>query len=101
MKPTALLLLTACAAFAQTPDLKTPSGYPKMVQKQVTGWIEQAARKMPEQEYAFQPDPAVRSFGQIVGHVADSNYLFCSIVLGEKNPSPSVEKTTTTKTALI
>ncbi len=30
---------------AQTPDLKSPSGYPKMVQKQVTAWIELAAEK--------------------------------------------------------
>jgi len=55
---------------------------------------------MPEQEYAFKPDPAVRSFGQIVGHIADADYLFCSIVLGEKNPSPDIEKTKTTKAEL-
>jgi hypothetical protein len=40
---------------------------PKMVQKQVSAWIERAAEKMPEEEYAFKPDPAVRSFGQILG----------------------------------
>jgi hypothetical protein len=61
---------------AQTPDLKSASGYPKMVQKQVTAWIDRAAEKMPEEEYAFKPDPAVRSFGQILGHVADANYSF-------------------------
>jgi uncharacterized damage-inducible protein DinB len=55
---------------------------------------------MPEGEYAFRPDPAARSFGEILGHIADANYLFCSSVLGESNPSPNIEKTKTTKTEL-
>src|ERR1700745_723534 len=94
------LLMVSCAALGQTPDLKTASGYPKMVQKQVTAWIERAAEKMPEEEYAFKPDPAVRSFAQLLGHIADADYLFCSTALGEKNPSPEVEKTKATKAEL-
>src|ERR1700716_4136727 len=94
------ILLVTCTALAQTPDLKSASGYPKMVQKQVTAWIERAAEKMPEEGYAFKPDPAVRSFGQILGHIADANYLFCSGFLGESNPSPSIEKTKLTKSEL-
>ena len=100
MKLLSALLIVAGAALAQAPDLKSASGYPKMVQKQVTGWIERAAEKMPEEEYAFKPDPAVRSFGQILGHIADANYLFCSPLLGENNPSPGVEKNKTTKAEL-
>jgi uncharacterized damage-inducible protein DinB len=99
MKLPGTLLLVTCAALAQTPDLKTASGYPKMVQKQVTSWIERAAEKMPEEEYGFKPDPAVRSFGQIVGHIADANRLFCSGVLGESSNS-AIEKTKTTKAEL-
>lgn len=100
MKLLGAVLLATCAAQAQTSDLKSNSGYPKMVQKQVTAWIERAAEKMPEEEYAFKPDPASRSFGQILGHVADTDYLFCATVLGEKNPSPGIEKTKTTKADL-
>ena len=76
------------------------SGYPKMVQAQVTSWIERAADKMPEEEYALKPDPASRSFGQILGHIADANYLFCSSVLGENNPAPGIEKNKTSKADL-
>src|SRR5262245_26964663 len=94
------LLILASAVQAQTPDLKSASGYPKMVQKQVSAWIERVADKMPEEEYAFKPDPAVRSFGQILAHVADANYSFCSGVLGESGPSPGIEKTKTTKAEL-
>ena len=100
MKLLSVVIVVSCAALAQTPDLKTASGYPKMVQKQVTTWIERTADKMPDEEYAFKPDPAVRSFGQILGHVADANYLFCSSALGEKNPSPGIEKTKSTKAEL-
>src|SRR5580704_11757810 len=42
-----------------------------------------SAEKMPEQNYTFKPVDTVRSYGQIVGHVADAQYLFCSIALGE------------------
>jgi uncharacterized damage-inducible protein DinB len=100
MKLLGTLMMVTCAALAQTPDLKSASGYPKMVQKQVTAWIERAAEKMPEEEYAFKPDPAVRSFGQVLGHIADANYLFCSTALGESNPAPGIEKTKTTKAEL-
>src|SRR6267143_2735712 len=100
MKLLGTILLVTCAALAQTPDLKSASGYPKMVQKQVTAWIERAAEKMPEDEYAFKPAPAVRSYGQILGHIADADYLFCSAFLGENNPSPATEKTKTTKSEL-
>ncbi len=92
--------MLTCGLLAQTPDLKSVSGYPKMVQKQVTAWIDAAAEKMPEAQYAFKPDPASRSFGQILGHIADTNYLFCSVVLGETNPAPEIEKTRTTKAEL-
>src|SRR5260370_809519 len=100
MKLLGTLLMLTCAALAQTPDLKSASSYPKMVQKQVMAWIERAAEKMPEEEYAFKPDPAVRSFGQILGHIADADYLFCSAALGEKSPSPGIEKTKSTKAEL-
>ncbi len=60
-----------------------------------------SAEKMPEESYNFKPTEAVRSFGQILGHVADSQYYFCSLVLGEKNPAPKIEKTKTSKADLI
>ena len=47
-----------------------------------------AAEKMPDESYGFKPTETVESFGQIVGGVADSQYMFCSEVLGEKNQAP-------------
>lgn len=60
-----------------------------------------AAETMPEENYSFKPTDAVRSFGQIVGHISDSQYTFCSAALAEKNPAPGIEKTKTSKADLI
>ena len=99
MRLTATFVLINCAALAQAPDLKSVSGYPKMVQKQVTAWIERAAEKMPEEEYAFKPDPASRSFGQILGHRRRRLLVLFHRSRGEQ-PSPGIEKTKTTKAEL-
>lgn len=61
----------------------------------------ESAQKMPEENYNFKPTDAVRSYGQIVGHIADAQYLFCSLALGEKNPAPKIERTKTSKADLI
>jgi uncharacterized damage-inducible protein DinB len=60
-----------------------------------------AAEKMPEENYSFKPTPEVRSFGQLVGHEADANYMFCSLAVGEANPSKGIEKTKTSKADLV
>jgi uncharacterized damage-inducible protein DinB len=60
-----------------------------------------AAEKMPEENYAFKPTPDVRSFGQLVGHVADASYMFCSQASGETNPKKDIEKTKTSKADLV
>ncbi len=103
----ALALASATLTLAQTPAAPAaPAANPfiagqKFVYPYVMGIVVRAAEKMPEENYAFKPTPEVRSYGQILGHVADANYMFCSTVLGEKNPSPGVEKTKTSKADLV
>jgi uncharacterized damage-inducible protein DinB len=64
--------------------------------------LTRSADKVSEADYAFKPTKDVRSFGQILGHVADAQYAFCSAVSGEKSPATgSVEKTKTTKADLV
>ena len=60
-----------------------------------------SAEKMPEENYKFKPTDTVRSFGQVLGHLADSQYYFCSVALGEKDPDPKIEQTKTSKADLI
>lgn len=63
--------------------------------------VVRAAEKMPEENYSFKPTPEVRSFGQLVGHEADANYMFCALATGDTNPSKGIEKTKTSKADLV
>ena len=67
----------------------------------VSGEVIAAAEKMPEEDYSFKPTPEVRSFGQLVGHVADAQYGICSTAIGEPNPMKAIEKTKTSKADLV
>jgi len=60
----------------------------------LSGVVIAAAEKMPEESYSFKPTPDVRSFGQLVGHLADSQYFFCSSVAGESKPPGGFESKT-------
>lgn len=77
------------------------STWTKFANLRVRDYVLKSAEKMPEENYGFKPVDTVRSYGQIVGHVADAQYLFCSIALGEKNPAPDIEHTKTSKADLI
>lgn len=97
MKTLSLSLCFAVCSLAQGPDLKSLTGSARAMHTMVAGNVTKAAEKMPEEHYSFKPTPEVRSFGAIVAHVADAQYLFCSAVIGEKNPAPGIEKSKTTK----
>jgi uncharacterized damage-inducible protein DinB len=66
----------------------------------IKGFAIRAAEKMPEANYSFRPAPEVRTFGQIVGHIADDQYFFCSGVKGESKET-EIEKTVTSKPELV
>ncbi len=60
-----------------------------------------AAEKVPEESYGFKPAADVRTFGQLVGHLADAQFAMCGTVLGEKPAPRDVEKTKTAKADLV
>jgi uncharacterized damage-inducible protein DinB len=61
----------------------------------------QSAELMPEEHYGFRPTETVRTFGQILGHVAEENYLFCASALGQENPNSVKFEETTAKADLV
>jgi uncharacterized damage-inducible protein DinB len=98
----ALSALIAGTAFASDTSPQNPlSAFNKGVYGGVKNILLRSAEKMPEENYSFKPTDAVRSFGQILGHVADAQYRFCSIALEEKDPAPKIEQTKTSKAGLI
>ena len=61
----------------------------------VKDYILKSASLMPEKDYGFRPAGVakdVRSFGQLLGHVANENYVFCGASSGEKFTSPDAEE---------
>jgi uncharacterized damage-inducible protein DinB len=106
-KAACLLLATLAAipVFAQQPAAAPPanpiSDSEKRLYGMLSGVVIAAAEKVPEESYAFKPTPEVRSFGQLIGHIADSQYFFCALAAGEPKPASDVEKTKTAKADLI
>jgi hypothetical protein len=57
---------------------------------------------MPEAKYTYRPAASVRSFGEIIAHVAGSQTMFCAIALGEQpSAEDAVESKKLGKEALI
>lgn len=65
--------------------------------------IRESSDQMPEDQYSFKPVDGVRTFGQILAHVAGASYVLCAAAKGEKNPfaEDAFEKTATTKAAIV
>ena len=60
-----------------------------------------SAEEMPESDFGFKPVETVRTFGQVVAHIADGQYEFCSALTPTKEKMPDVEKTKTTKAEIV
>src|SRR5580700_1591331 len=43
-----------------------------------------AADRMPAEDYSFRTVPQVRTFGEMIAHVADGQLLMCQVAKGEK-----------------
>lgn len=95
----ALVALTVIPAAARAQGIAAVQPLYDMVKQNVL----KSADLMPDTNYAFKPTPAVRSFGQLLGHLADANYMLCATAKGEKGPfeMEHFEKTVTGKVALV
>jgi uncharacterized damage-inducible protein DinB len=97
-------LFSGVSAFAQSPATANP-----VAAGIRTAWegakrnLTRSAELMPEKDYGFRPVDTVRTFGQILAHVAGANYVFCSAAKGEKSPhaEAAFEKTATTRAQII
>ncbi|MGH9159045.1 MAG: DinB family protein [Vicinamibacteraceae bacterium] len=64
--------------------------------------LREAAEKMPEEHYGFRPTSDVRPFGQIVAHIALSQFGTCAALKGEPSPrKDEKEEASRTKTETI
>jgi hypothetical protein len=65
--------------------------------------IKESAAQMPEDGYGFKPVDTVRTFGQILAHIAGANYVFCAPAKGDTTPhaEDAIEKTAKTKADIV
>ena len=68
----------------------------------VSTYLSRAAAAVPDSSYAYKPTSTVRSFGEVIAHVAGSQKMFCAAALGETIPAENaVEKASTSKADIV
>jgi uncharacterized damage-inducible protein DinB len=101
----ALLIATGLSAAAPKPIApESPSAIAtdRQIWVSTIGYLTAAAEQVPESSYAYRPAPTVRTFGEIIAHVAGSQHMFCAAALGDKSSAEDdVEKTATGKSAIV
>lgn len=104
----ACVVITALAAplAGQSPVPSTANPISQSVRDSWNGAkrnLSGAASVMPEAKYGFKPVDNVRTYGQILAHVAGANYIFCAAARGEKSPhsEDAFEKSATTRAEII
>ena len=92
-------ILASLANAQISPDLPNPGTGPNpltatlsLFRTNMQDKITTAADAMPESKYSYRPTKDVRSFGEIVTHVADISYILCSNVKGEATPATTAAK---------
>lgn len=102
LKTTLLCLAAAAAPLAAQADANPATAAARMLWESQRNYVTQAAADVPENLYAYRPTQDVRTFGELIGHVAGSQNMFCAMVLGDKPPAEdAIEKTAKTKAALV
>jgi uncharacterized damage-inducible protein DinB len=95
----------ASVANAQiSPNLPNPTGAPNpltttlsIFRSNMQDKIMKAADTMPESKYSYRPTKDVRSFGEILTHVADISFFLCSNAKGEASPATPTTKSSKTE----
>jgi uncharacterized damage-inducible protein DinB len=79
----ALPALARAQAQPPAPQTFTLSGNGVRGYQNIERNLLEAAEKMPDADYAFKPTPDVRPFGQLVAHVALSQFGTCAALKGD------------------
>jgi uncharacterized damage-inducible protein DinB len=101
----ALNLTLASLANAQiSPDMPNPIAAPNPLTTTISIFrsnmqdkIMKSADAMPESKYSYRPTKDVRSFAEILNHIADISYYLCSNIKGEAPPAPAGSKVSKTE----
>lgn len=98
LSPTAFAQTTGAGYNALTPSLAADA---KTMHMTIRRNLAEAAQAMPAEEYSFRATPDVRTFAQLIGHVVNANWFFCSQAKEEKSPATANYEQLTDKAALV
>jgi uncharacterized damage-inducible protein DinB len=93
--------LSTVSVTAQAPRMDSLADGVKSLYRSIRLNVVEAAELMPDAEYRFKPTPDVRSFGELIGHVTNTHYNFCTAARGISSPSKINHETLDTKAALV
>jgi hypothetical protein len=70
---------------------------------EVSGWLAKSAELVPADKYTYRPVDTVRTFGELMAHVADGMNWFCGSAVAAKDTqwSDAVEKGKTDKATVV
>jgi hypothetical protein len=70
---------------------------------EVSGWVTKSADLVPADKYDYRPTPTVRTFGQLIAHIADAQNYYCARAVRGRNAqwSDAVEKGSLDKATLV
>jgi uncharacterized damage-inducible protein DinB len=100
--PVAVVSVSVLASLANaqiSPNLPNPIAAPNpltttlsIFRSNMQDKIMKSAEAMPESKYSYRPTKDVRSFAEIVTHLADISYTLCSNAKGEAPPTVAAGK---------
>jgi uncharacterized damage-inducible protein DinB len=69
---------------------------------ELNGWMTRAAELVPAEQYNYRPAATVRTFGQLIGHLADSHNYYCARGAGRNvGWSDAIEKGPADKATMV
>lgn len=90
------LLLLGCVSAMQSQTNPSISADVKRAYQNVKNNLLGMAEKMPEENYSFKPTPEIRSFAEVLGHIAMAQSRTCAAIAGS-DQSSSVNAAATAK----
>ena len=90
----AALLITVFAGAVNVRAQSNPiSADAKQGYASIKGILLKSADKMPDENYSFRTTPQVRTYGEMIAHVADVQMALCAMVKGEQKKGNAAGKT--------
>jgi uncharacterized damage-inducible protein DinB len=96
------LCLLSGTALAQDGPTEPVTASLKGLHGITAGNLMATAQQLDDAMYAYAPTDSVRTAGQILAHLANAQYAFCSSAAGEDSPNElNLEATATTKAEIV